>query len=278
LKIEWIPVKYLKIASYNPREARDPEIIEAIKKTYKKRKLIKPLLVRKVSDTEYEVFDGGTRLEALQEVDPDGKAPCIVYDVPLKVAKVIAAIVHADREDLTDEEKGKMILKLIGDVWKSEKEAAEDLGRSERTIRLWKQAAKGSVVDLEPSLLGLRREEEKKIKLYLGGVPKPVRHAVAKELKELRKSGMLPSPPVIVEAVKNFVEDEEVSNLEEEEVREKLHEKIMTAEAKFLAEKPKKLEEILRLITRAIADGVLGCECGKNEIGWLCCRKPLFQE
>ena len=69
---------------------------------------------------------------------------------------------------------------------------------------------------------------------------------------------------------------EEMTEEEIERWIEGLAEKI----AKALAEKPSRSfqsECILSIIAKAIYDKLLTCECGGNEIGWLCCKKPLWE-
>ena len=65
-----------------------------------------------------------------------------------------------------------------------------------------------------------------------------------------------------------------------EEVERKMEE--LAKEVAEVLSRPKttkelKVESIKRIIAKAIYDGLLRCECGRNEIGWLCCKKPLWE-
>ncbi|MCS7126540.1 MAG: ParB/RepB/Spo0J family partition protein [Aigarchaeota archaeon] len=184
MEVQWIPVNSLKIADYNPREVRSPEIIQGIIETYRSKKIIKPLLVRKIADEEYEVFDGGTRLEALKLLNVD-KAPCLVYECNRKEAIEIAAIIHTNREELTSAEKGKFILRCINEgVWKNVEEASRGLGISKDTIYDWIKEAKIRVGD---SFTHLKKILNKDVRRSLAMMPKPVRDKVIEELSTLRE-------------------------------------------------------------------------------------------
>jgi ParB/RepB/Spo0J family partition protein len=182
MEIEWIPVSLLEIADYNPREARSPEVIQSIIETYKLKNLIKPLLVRKREDGKYDVFDGGTRLEALKILKID-RAPCIVYDCSRKEAIEIAAIVHTNREELTPAEKGKFILRCINEgIWRNVEEAAKALGFSKDTIYDWIREARIYSVSMDSKLKNILNRDVKKA---LASMPKPVREMVINELASL---------------------------------------------------------------------------------------------
>ncbi|MCX8192410.1 MAG: ParB/RepB/Spo0J family partition protein [Nitrososphaeria archaeon] len=182
MEVQWIPVNSLKIADYNPREVRSPEIIQGIIETYRSKKIIKPLLVRKIADEEYEVFDGGTRLEALKLLNVD-KAPCLVYECNRKEAIEIAAIIHTNREELTSAEKGKFILRCINEgVWKNVEEASRGLGISKDTIYDWIKEAKIQVGD---SFTHLKKILNMDVRRSSAMMPKPVRDKVIEELSTL---------------------------------------------------------------------------------------------
>jgi len=182
LEIEYIPINQLKIADYNPREARSPEIIQGIIETYRSRNIVKPLLVRKIRDGEYEVFDGGTRLEALKILNVD-KAPCIIYDCSRREAMEMAAIVHTNREELTPAEKGKFILRCINEgIWRNVEEAARALGFSKDTLYDWIKEARISSAMMNTGLRNLLNRDSRKA---LASMPKPVREELINELASL---------------------------------------------------------------------------------------------
>lgn len=175
--IQEIPLEKLVIADYNPREARDPEIIQGIIETYKQHGLLEPLLVREREDGMYEVINGGTRLEALQALGAK-TARCIIYKCSRKEAMKIAATSHFVREDLTPAEKGKYILRCLKEgVWKTIEQAAQELGLSRETIYNYIREAKA----LEPEV----REIPKPLKEIVVTLPKPVRKEIVEEVKKM---------------------------------------------------------------------------------------------
>jgi len=234
MRIEWIPLKHLILADYNPREARSPEIIHAIIETYKQNGLIKPLLVRKVKDDLYEVFDGGTRLEALQMINAE-KAPCVIYEVSRKEAMKLAAIVHMNREDLTLSEKGKYVLRCLNEgVWKNVEEAAKELGFSQKTIYEWIREAR--IQELEATI-PKAKAIDKEVKRRLATFPKPARQKITEIITSLEESieKIKPCLPQLLEEV-----EEEVGALEDEpeKVVETFQKKFIEAYEKEFELKP----------------------------------------
>lgn len=179
MEVQWIPIRSLKIADYNPREARSPEIIRSIVETSRSRMIFKPIVVRKTADGEYEVLDGGTRLEALKMLGAD-KAPCIVYDCDRREAMEIAAIIHTGREELTSAEKGKFILRCINEgVWRNVEEASRELGFSKETVYDWIREARLHPADSWPQLRRILNRDARRV---LATMPKPVREKIVEEL------------------------------------------------------------------------------------------------
>lgn len=188
-EVVFIPRNKLKIADYNPREAREPEILNAIKETSEKVGILEPLLVRKLPDETYEVFQGGTRLLAAKSE----QLPCKVFDVDEKTAFRLATISHFLHEDLTPLEKGKHIKKgLKLGVWKNVEDVAKDLGVSEQTVYRWLKEVGVEEVKVE---LPVSKKTEKKLKEILEDMPKDVRKAVQKEIEE--------TPPEILKKVED---------------------------------------------------------------------------
>lgn len=225
MNIEWIPVNLLEIADYNPREARSPEVIQSIIETYKLKNLIKPLLVRKTEDGRYEVFDGGTRLEALKMLNVE-KAPCIVYECSRREAIEVAAIVHTNREELTPAEKGKFIMRCINEgVWRNVEEAARNLGFSKDTLYDWIREAKIHSAGIKTKLKSFLNRDTKRA---LAVMPRPIREKIINELDSLTDD--------IIDKIKDYLPNilDEVSResyeLDTDEALERFRIKI----AKFL--------------------------------------------
>ena len=189
-EVVFIPIEKLKIADYNPREARSPEIIQGIIETAKKDGIIKPLLVRKYDDG-YEVFEGGTRLIALQKLGAR-EAPCRVFNISKNEAIKLATKVHFLREDLTVIERGKHIAKCLKmGVWKSVEEVSEDLGIPSSTIYRWLREAGAETVKLS---VEIPKHVNKEVQKILTDIPKDVRQKIVNEIENMDKS--------VLEAVK----------------------------------------------------------------------------
>lgn len=184
-EIVFIPIEKLKIADYNPREARSPEIIQGIIETAKKDGIIKPLLVRKCNDG-YEVFEGGTRLIALQKLGAK-EAPCRIFNISKDDAIKLATKLHFLREDLTMIERGKHIAKCLKiGIWKNVEQVAEDLGVPPSTVYRWLREAGAETVKISVETLPKRTSKE--VQKILSDVPKDIRQKIVDEIESLDES------------------------------------------------------------------------------------------
>lgn len=178
---EEIPVESLEIADYNPREVRDPLILSALEKTAKTNGVIEPLLVRKTENGKYEVLDGGNRFLAAKRAGLK-TLPCIVLNISRVDAMKTVAIIHSQVDDLTIEEKGKMVNRLLSEkVFKNVDEIAEFIGFSKAEVYRWIAAAK--VETSKPAKVPAT------IKQQISTLPKTIATQVIREVEELPEEG-----------------------------------------------------------------------------------------
>ncbi|MEM2485446.1 MAG: ParB/RepB/Spo0J family partition protein [Candidatus Caldarchaeum sp.] len=178
---EEIPVEDLEIADYNPREVRDPAILAALEKTAKTNGVIEPLLVRKTADGKYEILDGGNRFLAAKQAGLK-TLPCVVLNISRADAMKTVAIIHTQVDDLTIEEKGKMVNRLLSEkVFKNVDEIAEFIGFSKAEVYRWIAAAK--VETSKPAKVPAT------IKQQISTLPKTIATQVIREVEELPEEG-----------------------------------------------------------------------------------------
>lgn len=139
----WIPVNKLVIADYNPRLSIDAQSIAELAENIKNIDVIDPLHVRPLDNGMYEIFDGGRRFRALQLLKTEDKAPCIIHKITREEAMRLTLSGHVLREDLTTEELGLFIKRLLKErVFRSAKEIAAFLGKSQQWVSDVMQAIK----------------------------------------------------------------------------------------------------------------------------------------
>ena len=182
-----IPLEYLVVADYNPREAKNPDVFQAMIEDAKKNGIESPLLVRKVHEKLYEVFQGGTRFEALQKTGAE-HAFCIIYEISREEAMDKASRVHFIEDPITPAEKGKFILRCIKEgIYKNVKDASKKLGFSRQIIHEWIRMARIEAVETETSKIKPINKEAKK---KLASLPKPAREKIIETISSLDKNAM----------------------------------------------------------------------------------------
>ena len=89
----------LQPGKYQPRKDMSPEALEELAHSIRNQGIIQPIVVRPVSNNQYEIIAGERRWRASQLAGVE-KIPCIVKAVPDDAAIAIALIENIQREDL----------------------------------------------------------------------------------------------------------------------------------------------------------------------------------
>jgi len=128
-----IPLEKLVIADYNPRIGHTNDFLRELRKSMENSGQLDYLDVRPDGD-KYEVFNGGARLEILQQQGVK-KALCRVHYISREEAMKIALTKALIHEDLTNEEIGLFIRRLLKEgIFRTQKEVAIYLGKSEQWV------------------------------------------------------------------------------------------------------------------------------------------------
>lgn len=80
LKIQYVPIASLKLATYNPRK-HTPEAMEALKKSIERFDVVDPLIVNGAAKRKNIVIGGHMRLKAFRELGMK-TAPVVYVDIP----------------------------------------------------------------------------------------------------------------------------------------------------------------------------------------------------
>ena len=130
--IIYLPLSELEPSPVQPRKNFDDEDLRELSQSIAEYGIINPLSVR-LRDCRYELVAGERRLRAarlagLKEV------PCILLDVTMEEASLIALVENLQRRDLDFVEEANGIKQLIALFGMSQEEAARRIGKSQSAV------------------------------------------------------------------------------------------------------------------------------------------------
>ncbi|MCE9688097.1 ParB/RepB/Spo0J family partition protein [Shewanella sp. AS16] len=123
----------LQPGKYQPRKDMSPEALEELAHSIRNQGIIQPIVVRKISDTHYEIIAGERRWRASQLAGLD-KLPCLVKQVPDEAAVAIALIENIQREDLNAMEEAIALERLMREFELTHQQVADAVGKSRTTV------------------------------------------------------------------------------------------------------------------------------------------------
>jgi ParB/RepB/Spo0J family partition protein len=171
-----LPIDRIKIAWFNPRECRDPEIIQALTESAKKSGILEPIHVAKIGD-EYLCIDGGARLLVAQNLGLE-EVPVKIYEKTLEDAMKLTGEIQLTKDDLTPAEKGKFVMMLVKrGIFKNIDAVAEHYNISRTTIYEWIRQYKSQIMLDEVTL-------PKPVVKELVSLPREIRKVVAHEVAQ----------------------------------------------------------------------------------------------
>lgn len=136
-----------------PRKNFDKDELYDLSQSIEKYGIIQPLLLKRKND-KYEIIAGERRFRAAKEIGLS-KVPAIIKDVSDDISSRIAIIENIQRKDLNPVEEAMSYKHLLDSQDLTQKELADELGKSRQyignTIRLLK---------LDPRVLKLLEEEK----------------------------------------------------------------------------------------------------------------------
>ena len=133
LGLKKIAIEKLQPGKYQPRKDMSPDALEELAASIKTQGVIQPVVVRLVSDEQYEIIAGERRWRASQIAGLDN-IPCIIKDVPDEAAVAIALIENIQREDLNAMEEAIALDRLMKEFELTHQEVADAVGKSRATV------------------------------------------------------------------------------------------------------------------------------------------------
>ncbi|MDH2917928.1 MAG: ParB/RepB/Spo0J family partition protein [Sideroxydans sp.] len=122
-------VSLLQPGKYQPRSYMDAESLNELASSIKSQGVMQPILVRQITDEQYEIIAGERRWRAAQLAGLT-HVPVLVRSVKDNVALAMALIENIQRENLNPLEEAVGIQRLIDEFEMTHQQAADAVGRS----------------------------------------------------------------------------------------------------------------------------------------------------
>ena len=186
----------IKISPYQPRASFDSKTIDSLAESIKSQGVIQPLLVRKISEKNYELIAGERRLRAAKKIGLK-KLPAYVKDVSDETAALHALIENVQREDLNPIDEA-MALDNIAEKFKLTHEKLSSITGKSRahvtnTIRLLqldekiKKLVKNGAIEMGHARVLITLEKSNQINLANEIISKGLSVREAEKLVSLKK-------------------------------------------------------------------------------------------
>ena len=144
--IVWLPAEDIVPNPVQPRKLFDESALEELSQSIRSYGILNPLTVR-CRGGRYELVAGERRLRAAKLAGLE-EVPCIVLDVNMQDASLIALIENLQRRDLDFVEEAVGLSRLIRMFGMSQEEAAKRIGKSQSAV-----ANKLRLLKLPPDVL-----------------------------------------------------------------------------------------------------------------------------
>ena len=126
-------ITQLTPGKYQPRREMSDAGLEELSLSIQSQGIIQPIVVRLVSDDQYEIIAGERRWRAAKLAQLD-IIPCLVKNVPDESAVAIALIENIQREDLNAMEEAIALERLLMEFDLTHEEVAIAVGKSRTTV------------------------------------------------------------------------------------------------------------------------------------------------
>lgn len=128
-RVSDIMVDYIKPGKYQPRQHFDVTEIENLASSIRENGLLQPILVRRVSDNDYELIAGERRWRAMKSLG-FSTIQAIIKDFSEKESLSVALVENIQRENLSPIEESRAIDRLIVSLGHTQEEVGYSIGKS----------------------------------------------------------------------------------------------------------------------------------------------------
>lgn len=128
-----LPIEFLQRGKYQPRRDMQQDTLQELADSIKAQGVMQPIVVRLVSDSQYEIIAGERRWRASQLAGLD-KIPAVIRDVPDETAIAMALIENIQREDLNPVEEAIALKRFQDEFDLTHQEVADAVGKSRAAV------------------------------------------------------------------------------------------------------------------------------------------------
>lgn len=128
-----IPVDQIKPSPYQPRQSFDEEQLNSLASSIKRKGVLQPILVQKISENSYQLIAGERRLRA-SEIAGLKEIPAIISEFSSEDQLEIAILENVQRENLNPVEEAEGYKRLIEEFHHTQEELSEIIGKSRSHI------------------------------------------------------------------------------------------------------------------------------------------------
>ena len=132
-EFQWLGIAQITPGKYQPRENFNDDRIRGLADSIKEKGLIQPIVVKRVTENQYELIAGERRLRAAQQIGME-RVPALVREVSEGEALELALIENIQREDLTPIEEAKAYQRLSTEFHLTHEEIGQKVGKDRPTI------------------------------------------------------------------------------------------------------------------------------------------------
>jgi len=132
-ELQKLAIDSLQPGKYQPRRDMSDSALEELSLSIQSQGIIQPIVVRLISDDNYEIIAGERRWRAAKLAQLD-VVPCLIKNVPDESAVAIALIENIQREDLNAMEEAIALERLLSEFDLTHQEVAIAVGKSRTTV------------------------------------------------------------------------------------------------------------------------------------------------
>lgn len=128
-----LPLLSIQPGKYQPRKEMDLSALEDLASSIRAQGILQPVIVRRISDEQYELIAGERRWRAAKIAGLE-EVPAIVKEVDDRRTMAMALIENIQRENLNPIEEAEALHALISDHKLTHQQLAEAIGKSRATV------------------------------------------------------------------------------------------------------------------------------------------------
>ncbi len=132
-ELRHLTVDQLRAGRYQPRQEIKAEALEELANSIRAQGIIQPIVVRPLSNNQYEIIAGERRWRAAQLVGLE-EVPVIVRDLPDRAVIAMSLIENIQRQDLNAIEEAVALQRLIAEFDMTHQSVAEAVGKSRAAV------------------------------------------------------------------------------------------------------------------------------------------------